>query len=288
MASIRKEIPLDAGAEDVWDAVRDIGALHTRLVPGFVTDTKLEPGARIVTFANGMIVRELIVDLDDKARRLAWSAVGGRLTHHNASAQVFAEGDKSRLVWTADLLPHQLAGDIRLMIDHGAAALQKAFAKRCRSGASHGPLEAVFARLVEVARQDALARLPKAHPHVESVRLVEARVGPEDHARDALLAAPVERCLDQRAPGAATAQTRVEIEAMKLGAAVVQALDAHRADDHAALAHHVEGAARRCVVPIELEQIGDLDLGHVDEAVFEIDAADQLDHAGHIGAPGRP
>jgi carbon monoxide dehydrogenase subunit G len=131
MASIRKEIPLDARAEDVWDAVRDIGALHTRLVPGFVTDTRLEPGARIVTFGNGMVVRELIVDLDDKARRLAWSAVGGRLTHHNASAQVFPEGDqRSRLVWTADLLPDELAGDIRTMMEHGAAAMQKAFAKR--------------------------------------------------------------------------------------------------------------------------------------------------------------
>jgi carbon monoxide dehydrogenase subunit G len=131
MASIRKEIPLDARAEDVWDAVRDIGALHTRLVPGFVTDTKLEPGARIVTFANGMVVKELIVSLDDKARRLVWSAVGGRLSHHNASAQVFAEGDgRSRLVWTADLLPDELAGDIRAMIEHGAAAMQKAFAKR--------------------------------------------------------------------------------------------------------------------------------------------------------------
>jgi hypothetical protein len=131
MASIRKEIPLDGRAEDVWAAVRDIGALHTRLVPGFVTDTKLEPGARIVTFANGMIVKELIVDLDDKARRLVWSAVGGRLSHHNASAQVFADGDgRSRLVWTADLLPDELAGDIRTMMDHGAAAMQKAFAKR--------------------------------------------------------------------------------------------------------------------------------------------------------------
>jgi carbon monoxide dehydrogenase subunit G len=131
MASIRKEIPLDARAEDVWAAVRDIGALHTRLVPGFVTDTKLEPGARIVTFANGMIVKELIVDLDDKARRLVWSAVGGRLSHHNASAQVFADGDgRSRLVWTADLLPDELAGDIRTMMDHGAAAMQKAFARR--------------------------------------------------------------------------------------------------------------------------------------------------------------
>ena len=131
MASIRTEIPLDAGAEDVWAAVRDIGALHTRLVPGFVTDTQLEPGARIVTFGNGMVARELIVDLDDQAWRLVWSAVGGRLTHHNASAQVFAEGDtRSRLVWTADLLPDELAGDIRTMMEHGAAAMQKVFTKR--------------------------------------------------------------------------------------------------------------------------------------------------------------
>jgi carbon monoxide dehydrogenase subunit G len=131
MASIRKEIPLGARAEDVWDAVRDIGALHTRLVPGFVIDTKLEQGARIVTFGNGMVVRELIVDVDDNARRLVWSAVGGRLTHHNASAQVFPESDtRSRLVWTADLLPDELAGDIRTMMDHGAAAMQKVFATR--------------------------------------------------------------------------------------------------------------------------------------------------------------
>jgi len=131
MASIRKEILLDARPEEVWDAVRDIGALHTRLVPGFVTATRLEEGARIVTFGNGMVVRELIVDLDDGARRLVWSAVGGRLTHHNASAQVLAEGDnRSRLVWTADLLPDELAGDIRAMMEQGAAAMKKAFAKR--------------------------------------------------------------------------------------------------------------------------------------------------------------
>ena len=93
MASIRKEILTTASPADAWAAIRDVGALHHRLVPGFVVDTRLEPGARIVTFANGMIVNELIVDLDDDARRLAWSAVGGRLTHHNASVQVFPLGE---------------------------------------------------------------------------------------------------------------------------------------------------------------------------------------------------
>src|SRR5499427_2144668 len=130
MASIRKEIPLETSAENVWAAVRDVGALHTRLVPGFVVDTRLEADARVVTFGNGMVVRELIVDLDDEARRLAWSARGGRLTHHNASAQVYAEGDgRSRLVWIADLLPDDLAGDIGAMMDRGAAAMRKALEK---------------------------------------------------------------------------------------------------------------------------------------------------------------
>ncbi len=126
MASIRKEIPLESSAENVWAAVRDVGALHQRLVPGFVVDTRLEEGARIVTFGNGMVVRELIVDLDDESRRLAWSARGGRLTHHNASVQVFADGARRcRLVWIADLLPNELAGEIRAMIDQAAAVMKK-------------------------------------------------------------------------------------------------------------------------------------------------------------------
>lgn len=62
MASIHREVVLDATADEVWDAVRDVGALHTRLVPGFVVDTRVEESARIVTFANGMIVREPIID----------------------------------------------------------------------------------------------------------------------------------------------------------------------------------------------------------------------------------
>lgn len=99
MASIHKEIPLSAPAEGVWDAIRDIGALHTRLVPGHVVDTRLEPGERIVTFGNGLIVREPIVDIDERARRLVWSMVAGSLTHYNSSTQVFAAGGQTRVVW---------------------------------------------------------------------------------------------------------------------------------------------------------------------------------------------
>lgn len=110
MAHIYKEISIDASPEAVWDALRDWGALHERLVPGFVADTQLDREDRIVTFASGMVVREVLVDLDDSARRLAWSIVGGPYTHHNAYAQVFPEGKNAcRFVWIADLLPNELA-----------------------------------------------------------------------------------------------------------------------------------------------------------------------------------
>jgi hypothetical protein len=126
MASIHKETLIKARPEDVWDAVRDIGAIHQRLAPGFVVDTRLEEGARVVTFGNGMVARELIVDLDDQARRLAWSVVGTQMTHHNASLQIFAEGDgHCRAVWIADLLPHKLAGNIGAMIEQGLGAMKQ-------------------------------------------------------------------------------------------------------------------------------------------------------------------
>jgi len=135
MASIRKEILINAPLEHVRDAVRDVGALHTRLVPGFVVDCTLEEDARIVTFGNGAVVRELIVDLDDVAHRLAWSAVGGRLTHHNASLEVFADGaGRSRLVWTADLLPNNLAATIAAMIEQGAATMKQTLERSAGEG----------------------------------------------------------------------------------------------------------------------------------------------------------
>ena len=103
MATLHKEIYIDARPEAIWDAARDVGALHTRLVPGFVVDTQLEGNARIVTFGNGMVVRELIISVDDQRRRLAWTAIGGRTTHYNAVLEVLADRSGTRVVWSTDL-----------------------------------------------------------------------------------------------------------------------------------------------------------------------------------------
>jgi carbon monoxide dehydrogenase subunit G len=127
MASIHKEIEINRDAASVWDAVRDVGMIHRRLVPGFVTDCRLEGDTRIVTFANGMVVRELIVDIDDERRRHSWSARGEPLTHHSASAQVFPLGDdRCRVVWIADVMPHGVAGNMAGMIQQGLEAMKRA------------------------------------------------------------------------------------------------------------------------------------------------------------------
>src|SRR5258706_14760629 len=113
MATIIKEILIDVRPDDAWAAVRDFGEVHKRVVPGFVTECRLDGDARIVTFANGMVAREPLVGIDETARRLAYTAVGGLTTHYNASVQVFAEGkDRTRFVWTIDLLPNELAAPI--------------------------------------------------------------------------------------------------------------------------------------------------------------------------------
>ena len=126
MAAIHKEIEIERSAEFVWDAIRDVGAIHKRLVPGFVVDCKLEDGARVVTFANGMVARELIVSVDDETRRHSWSARTDNLVHHNASVQVFPAGEnKCRVVWIADLLPNEVAAAIDGMIQQALQTMKR-------------------------------------------------------------------------------------------------------------------------------------------------------------------
>lgn len=131
MASICKEILLDADPTDVWAAISDIGAAHERLVPGVLVDTRLDGDARVVTFAGGLVVRELIVTLDHAARRFVYASVGGRAAHHNASFQVFPDGERrTRLVWITDVLPDELAGPIGQNVELGAAAMKRTLERK--------------------------------------------------------------------------------------------------------------------------------------------------------------
>ena len=127
MATIRREILLDARAGKVWDALADFWAVHERVAPGFVTDTKREEGARIVTFANGTSARELLVTSDSERRRLVYAAQSERLKHHNASVEIIAESEhRCRLIWLVDLLPEELAAYIGAQMDDAVRVMKPA------------------------------------------------------------------------------------------------------------------------------------------------------------------
>jgi len=130
MASLFREVSIDRSPDEVWAAMRDVGALHTRLVNGFVTDCRMDGDARIVTFANGMVAREVILSVDDERRRVAWAILDGRASHYNSSAQVFGNGSGARVLWTTDVLPNELAPAIGGMMDAGVAARKRTLEQR--------------------------------------------------------------------------------------------------------------------------------------------------------------
>lgn len=144
MASIRQEIVIDADPVAVWDAVRDVGAVNRRLVPGRAAAARLDGDERILTFDDGHEIRELILDIDDQTRRLAYAVVAGDqlgLTFHHATFEVFAEGSQqSRLVWTTDFLPHHLADAVRPRVAVGAQVMKRTLehASRRRAASESG------------------------------------------------------------------------------------------------------------------------------------------------------
>lgn len=103
MASIYREFLVKPSPGETWSAIRNVGAVHTHLAKGFVTNVELDGNVRTVTFANGYVAREMILSIDEQNRRLSYSSVGGRLSHHNSSFQVF-ENDQSgsRILWITD------------------------------------------------------------------------------------------------------------------------------------------------------------------------------------------
>jgi hypothetical protein len=130
MASIHRDIPIDAHPDDVWAAVRDFGAVHRRLAPGFVLDARLEGEARIVTFHNGTVARELLVDCDDARRRLVYAVISERVKHYSASVQVTADGEtRTRMVWIVDVLPDEIAPYVAGQMDQAVVAMQKALGR---------------------------------------------------------------------------------------------------------------------------------------------------------------
>ena len=131
--TVRTETHVDAGPADVWSAVRDVYNVHERLVPGLVVAVVRHEDARTVTFANGFVVNERIITIDDAEQRIAYSAFGGRATHHLASMQVVADGSGSRVIWITDFLPAELKPLIAGNMEQGSLIMKRTLEANAQS-----------------------------------------------------------------------------------------------------------------------------------------------------------
>ena len=134
--TVRTETRLDAGAAHVWAAVRDVYEVHERLVPGMVVSVERDGDTRKVTFANGFVVNERIIAIDDAEQRIIYSAFGGRATHHMASMQVITEGSGSRVIWITEFLPSDLRPLIVGNMEQGSLVMKKTLEAQAKVAAS--------------------------------------------------------------------------------------------------------------------------------------------------------
>ncbi len=126
MATVYKKFDVAVPCQFAWGAIRDIGNVHYRLAAGFVVNTVLENDVRTVTFANGFVVKEQIVTIDDKLHRLAYTSIGGKASHHNAYFQVTSISENmSNILWVTDLLPDEMTSTIAQMVETGSLAIKK-------------------------------------------------------------------------------------------------------------------------------------------------------------------
>jgi Polyketide cyclase / dehydrase and lipid transport len=126
MATVTSEATLSTGADRAWALLRAVGAAEQAL-PGVLTGCRLDGGVRTVTFANGMVVRERIVSIDETRQRIAYAVIEGLFSHHSASMQIIPDGpERSRFVWISDFLPDGRETVVRPLVEQGTGAFLRA------------------------------------------------------------------------------------------------------------------------------------------------------------------
>jgi hypothetical protein len=134
MASITLERPLAANADAAWAPLARTDRAHEAFA-GVLTACEQDGDTRTVTFANGAVVKERIVDIDPVRRRIAYAVVEGRFIHHGASIQIVEDGEGSRFLWTSDFLPAEAAAMVGPLMEQGA----EAFARTVEAAMASGP-----------------------------------------------------------------------------------------------------------------------------------------------------
>ncbi len=133
MASIRKEAVVQVPSFELWASLRDVANV-VDLFPGILTASELaSKDERVVTFSNGLVIRERIVDVDESSRRVVYSALGEGFTHHNASMQVIPlTAEASRFTWITDFLPHDAFSFFEPFIEEGLRCFEQRWKQEVR------------------------------------------------------------------------------------------------------------------------------------------------------------
>lgn len=137
MASIHHEVVVKMDTDEAWAALREVGLAHRLFAPVLVGG-QLDGDVRTVTFANGMVARERILDVDDERKRVAYAVLEGPgLEFHHASMELIEEGPgRCRFRWITDFLPEKADAALQPLIEQGAQALKKNLESRLQSRAS--------------------------------------------------------------------------------------------------------------------------------------------------------
>lgn len=125
MTSIYRELVLDTDAAHAWHALRD-PADTAHAFAGVLVDCTFDGDTRTVTFANGNVIQERIVAIDEARMRIAYTVLGGRFEHHHASIQIVPESPgRCRFVWQTDFLPDARRELVEPLTDAGCAAFAR-------------------------------------------------------------------------------------------------------------------------------------------------------------------
>lgn len=120
MATIRRELRIEAPAERVWPFVGDPGRIH-EWFPGII-DCRVEHDGdttiRHVTLATGLTLAEEVVTVDPLLRRFQYRITGGLFREHLGTVDVIDLGDGTCLgVYSTDARP-----DVMALVIGGATA----------------------------------------------------------------------------------------------------------------------------------------------------------------------
>jgi hypothetical protein len=125
MASIHHEVVVKMDTDEAWAVLREVGQAHRLFAPVLVGG-QLDGDLRTVTFANGMVARERILDVDDERKRVGYAVLNGPgLEFHHASMELVEDGPgRCRFRWITDFMPKDASAALQPLIEQGAQALK--------------------------------------------------------------------------------------------------------------------------------------------------------------------